>query len=1092
MPDTETLLSPSHERVQPTFGAAHSQYSPLTSDSHIQDLDEAQQHSLSPAQSLSAGANLRKSISVDSFIGHRRSSPMTVGRQGRTNTVGTGADEPRFVPPATMAWQPHNTDDPHILYRERDSRSSRSRGASISTSSDYRSATDSSSSSSDRIHDLPTFDHGPGRSIFKGKARVQHIIPPEPGDLPLPSRLSGLSSPSSMSSLSAASTQTRDDAQRLPPISPAGPSHWPAGLAESFAVSGRARSGSVGQAGGDHTRLNTAFGLSKDDLRPVTVAVVGEPCCGKSTAIVKGLKGYDLTEEVQKADLLSSRGIFDYTFHEGRIVQQAGIEVKVRVLEVNISYLNLNDRGSIWPEGATPLDGVFVCYDVSEESSFARVEGVLQGFRDLKLPTVVFACKCDLDRHIQSNGVYERLNRYDVGLIEVTAVEDGGKTNLRLGFEWLLKAIFTERKIVRGDQSAYSNPASPEQLRSPQPWDISRSAAATPTAATSHNSSSYTQAPVSSSAGQRSSAPPTSPTRARSTSDLHSGHEASRHQELDRQKTRSIISLSIHSSDGNASLQTPNSVPNDGLTSVDEAAEDRVDTKEKDSRPAPWATLEELLDKLLFLAVSGDDWGYINQFLLTYRRFASPRSVVLAMQKRMRQLDQASNDPMFACFAQMRLCHLLEVWIHDYPHDFAVGATADALNALVKSIVSKTHLLHYGSDFLPFLESRPTTDHDAKWALKVEEPTTESDDAYSEEEEAAVAVAQGGQSPASAVEDASQTRSTPSVPVSSRERKSSLPLTAKALVMPNSFPSQPPPNPIYEDSEATIIRTLKTVSSELLLMDSAEVAQEITRICTKLLLQIEPRHWLQHTLVSGRKEPDEDPIARFGEVSNHLANWVVSLILCHDKPKSRARTIEKVVEIAQKLRGLNNYSALRAFVAGIHAAAPYTGDKSMELFQQKNPNLWKSLQSWELLLQAVRSHRAYRMALRNTKGPCIPAMEVHVGDLIRAHEGNDDFKASDSTKIHWAKFSMIGKFILSTVQFQNQCRTSTEYMFEERPRICDMLMRDCVMDIELQRSRIAIPPEEDDDEVPYRAFLPRPVSQDPAHFSVLTKIKKWF
>lgn len=81
-------------------------------------------------------------------------------------------------------------------------------------------------------------------------------------------------------------------------------------------------------------------------------------------------------------------------------------------------------------------------------------------------------------------------------------------------------------------------------------------------------------------------------------------------------------------------------------------------------------TIDELLDKLLFLAVSADgtpchcDFGrfiqqcidpaFITHFLLTYRRFATPRSVLLAMQKRLRQLDSPSGDPMFACFAQMR------------------------------------------------------------------------------------------------------------------------------------------------------------------------------------------------------------------------------------------------------------------------------------------------------------------------------------------------------------------------------------------------------------------------------------------------------
>lgn len=89
------------------------------------------------------------------------------------------------------------------------------------------------------------------------------------------------------------------------------------------------------------------------------------------------------------------------------------------------------------------------------------------------------------------------------------------------------------------------------------------------------------------------------------------------------------------------------------------------------SKPAQFATLDTLLDKLLFIAVSGDgavqsiyltsssltlftDPSFISSFLLTYRRFCTPRSVLLAMQKKMRQLDEPSGDPMFSCFAQMR------------------------------------------------------------------------------------------------------------------------------------------------------------------------------------------------------------------------------------------------------------------------------------------------------------------------------------------------------------------------------------------------------------------------------------------------------
>lgn len=93
-----------------------------------------------------------------------------------------------------------------------------------------------------------------------------------------------------------------------------------------------------------------------------------------------------------------------------------------------------------------------------------------------------------------------------------------------------------------------------------------------------------------------------------------------------------------------------------------------------------------------------------------------------------------------------------------------------------------------------------------------------------------------------------------------------------------------------------------------------------------------------------------------------------SLILCHDQPRQRARQVEKFVEIALKIRHLNNYSGLRAFVAGINLAAD---DVTLEAL---SPDSAKSLRSWDVLLEQLRSHRAYRLALRNSKGGCIPAL----------------------------------------------------------------------------------------------------------------------
>lgn len=160
-----------------------------------------------------------------------------------------------------------------------------------------------------------------------------------------------------------------------------------------------------------------------------------------------------------------------------------------------------------------------------------------------------------------------------------------------------------------------------------------------------------------------------------------------------------------------------------------------------------------------------------------------------------------------------------------------------------------------------------------------------------------------------------------------------------------------------------------------------------------------PEDWLHYTLVDrGQKLPlESNRIARFNAFSNTLADWyamhywliwtvltwlwcclphrVISLILSHDKPKGRVRQIQKFAEVAQCLRNLNNYSALRAIIAGIHNTT-FAGDAAWEGFRTSSPGLFKAFQSWDTLLKAQGSHRLYRIALGNSEGVCIPALCV--------------------------------------------------------------------------------------------------------------------
>ncbi|CDO71551.1 hypothetical protein BN946_scf184911.g21 [Trametes cinnabarina] len=443
---------------------------------------------------------------------------------------------------------------------------------------------------------------------------------------------------------------------------------------------------------------------------------------------------------------------------------------------------------------------------------------------------------------------------------------------------------------------------------------------------------------------------------------------------------------------------------------------------------------------------------------------------------------------MFACYAQMRICQLLDLWISTYPADFAVPGASSALAALIKSIITKTYLLHYGAEFLPFLEVvSGLKDKDASWALKVDEDSSDTS-SFSDEERSFLAsqsTSARSSSPTPMPQEPPSNPAQGSQKSFARERKASLPLTAKALI--STAAVNPATQPLPQENQARgaapnpgpkqILRHLQSISQALAAVDPADIAQEMTRIqCVFFLL-------IEHVFVQGKKDIEADPITMYNLVSNHFGEWIVSVILSHDKPKGRVRQIEKFIDVANRLRALRNYSGLRAVVAGINSAT-FEGDESLELLRTKSTERWKSFQQWDQLLQSVRSHQKYRMALRNTKGACIPALEVHLSDLIRAHEGNPDYHDDDPTKIHWAKFNMMARFIDTIVQCQKGCREGGEYeRFPDREEIRDLFLfekEEYLMDEDMQRSRMALP-DLDGYEDHVRPGAPRMPPRDPSH-----------
>lgn len=79
----------------------------------------------------------------------------------------------------------------------------------------------------------------------------------------------------------------------------------------------------------------------------------------------------------------------------------------------------------------------------------------------------------------------------------------------------------------------------------------------------------------------------------------------------------------------------------------------------------------------------------------------------------------------------------------------------------------------------------------------------------------------------------------------------------------------------------------------------------------------------------------------------------------------------------------------------------------------------------------------------------ISCREVHLSDLIKAHEGNSDKNEDYPTKIPWGKYNLMGRFIMNTIQCQTQCRNSQNYEFPDRPHIVDLIFKQETMSTEV-------------------------------------------
>ncbi|KAL9100225.1 MAG: hypothetical protein Q9163_004376 [Psora crenata] len=438
-----------------------------------------------------------------------------------------------------------------------------------------------------------------------------------------------------------------------------------------------------------------------------------------------------------------------------------------------------------------------------------------------------------------------------------------------------------------------------------------------------------------------------------------------------------------------------------------------------DSTADTGISFEGLIDRLLSEGVSKSHWKFTVTFLCLYRKFAAPSELLVGIISRFEDLSNSDAPDLTKLTAQLRYLNILQGWMSDYPGDFAHPWTRRIITNFIHSLGSCPEFAVAYKEISPYLDI-VCDDDDTEWACSDQRrsraSTIES-----------FITTSSTQSRASTVTADSSTEDVIEhvhLKKASTRRSAQGSQSIDCSVERGILATKPSTHILLHSNEdarrqAQLLAPVPTHVidknrwHDLMNIPEESIASELTRIDWTLYSSIRPRDLVRHiSLNPGLKEKCRslEYVNRMIDQFNHVALWVANMILLRDKPKHRARILEKFMRVAWKLRYLNNYNSLGAIIAGVNGTAVHRLSQTRELV---SPEARKEFMRLEILMGTAKSHSAYRLGWQNTTTPRIPFLPLHRRDLVFAEEGNRTYIGDDEREgINWRKFEVMGEIII--------------------------------------------------------------------------------
>lgn len=416
-------------------------------------------------------------------------------------------------------------------------------------------------------------------------------------------------------------------------------------------------------------------------------------------------------------------------------------------------------------------------------------------------------------------------------------------------------------------------------------------------------------------------------------------------------------------------------------------------------------SFDELVDRLLAPRLSKGDANFSDIFLCLYRKFAAPGDLFSAILARLdRVRDDKAAHYLSRTATQLRIIEVVAKWVSLYPGDFARPATRKNLEEFIKHLSTEPIFSIAAQQMRRNLHLNVVEDDDTGWANADENGDSAGNQHPSKEAgELAVGVstlqfdddADGRPSEGSDADRGSSVGSQFQFHSYDEYEREAARLEPKDHLPMNKYRYH-----IFMDEP------------------DDDIADELTKIDWVMFSSIRIRDFVRHVSLSATQKEKCKSLRNVNRMIshfNHIAQWVANMILLRDKAKHRAQVLEKFMNIALKLRQLNNYNGLAAILAGINGTAIHRLSQTRNLVPA---DVQKRFARLVILMGTQKSHFAYRLAWENSPLPRIPFIPLHRRDLVSAEEGSRTFVGQKGDRVNWKKFEVLGEVLLPIMKSQ--------------------------------------------------------------------------